>query len=859
MNWHLLSVKAVLENLKSSEKGLNEQESAKRLLKYGTNDLIATHKNNALKIFFKQFINVMMLVLLFGVAISFILKEYTNAIVILIIVVLNAITGFVQEYRAEKAMEKLKKLANPTSLVFRNGLTHKVNSSKLVPGDLVLLEAGTKIPADMRLIESHSLSIDEASLTGESFPSEKINTALKGNNFSLLDYNNMAFGGTLVSYGRGKGVVTATGMATELGKIAGMLQEKEPLTPLQLKMIDFSQKLTFIIVFICLILFITGFLQGKTAMEMLLLSLSVAVAAIPEALPSVITISLSLGAKNLVKDNALIRRLFAVETLGSVSYICTDKTGTLTQNKMKVAEIWVPEEGKHQHSFLKAMYLNHDVEEKENDLFGDPTEVALLLYVREHDNFDPEWSKKHKRTDEIPFNSERKLMTTIHHDDQLHLVVTKGSVASVTAICPDIIGNKELELQIKKMTEKGLRVIAYAFNKLSKLPNEISPATIEKGMQFLGLAGLIDPIRKEAKQAIEECKTAGIVTVMLTGDHPATAAYIAGELGILDQKKELFVSGNELEAMPQKELENKIEKIRVYASVSPGQKLRIVKALQKKGHFIAMSGDGVNDAPSVKMSNIGIAMGITGTDVTKEAAQMILLDDNFTTIVKAIKQGRRIYDNIRKFIFYILSGNATELLCILIAPLIGLPLPLIPIQILWINLVSDGLPALALTAEPAEKNLMKRPPRNPKEGVFSGNLGKNIFMLGGFLAIIIVGSQYFLIREEVKHWQTIIFTLLCFGQLWNVMGIRSEHESLFKIGIFTNKYLLGAVVFTIILQLAIIYIPFLNNIFHISPLSIKELLFTFTISSLGFWFLEALKLIKKLKKNPLGSNKKKLF
>jgi Ca2+-transporting ATPase len=717
-----------------------------------------------------------------------------------------------------------------------------------VPGDVVLLEAGTKIPADMRLIESHSLSIDEASLTGESFPSEKNNTALKGTNFTLLDYSNMAFRGTLVSYGRGKGVVTATGMETELGKIAGMLQEKEPLTPLQLKMIDFSQKLTFIIVFICLILFITGFLQGKSAMEMLLLSLSVAVAAIPEALPSVITISLSLGAKNLVKHNALIRRLYAVETLGSVSYICTDKTGTLTQNKMKVAEIWVPEEGKHQHSFLKAMYLNHDVEEKENDLFGDPTEVALLLYVREQEDFDPEWSKKHKRTDEIPFNSERKLMTTIHHDDQLHLVVTKGSVASVTAICPDIIGNKELELQIKKMTEKGLRVIAYAYNKLSKLPKEISPDTIEKGMRFLGLAGLIDPIRKEAKQAIEECKSAGITTVMLTGDHPATAAYIAGELGILDQKKELFVSGNELEAMPQEELENKIEKIKVYASVSPGQKLRIVKALQKKGYFISMSGDGVNDAPSVKMSNIGIAMGITGTDVTKEAAQMILLDDNFTTIVKAIKQGRRIYDNIRKFIFYILSGNATELLCILIAPLVGLPMPLIPIQILWINLVSDGLPALALTAEPAEKNLMKRPPRNPKEGVFSGNLGKKILMLGGFLAIIIVASQYVLISKEVKNWQTIIFTTLCFGQLWNVMGIRSETESLFKIGIFTNKYLLGAVILTIILQLAIIHIPFLSNIFHISPLSIKELLFTFTISSLGFWLLEALKLIKKLRK-----------
>ncbi|HZX59129.1 MAG TPA: cation-translocating P-type ATPase, partial [Mucilaginibacter sp.] len=804
MNWHLLPVNTALRELQTSESGLTENEAVKRRVRFGPNELVTANKNRIFKILLNQFSDVMIVVLIAGVVLSLFLKEYADAVIITIILLLDAITGFIQEYRAEEAMKALKQMATPASIILREGLTHKIHSSKLVPGDIVLFEAGTLIPADLRIIENHSLQVNESSLTGESVAVDKISEVLKCADLALGDYRNMAFKGTHVTYGRGKGVVTAIGMETELGKIAGMLVEKEPPTPLQLRMNQFSQRLTYIILFICVILFITGFLRGYSALNMLLLALSVAVAAIPEALPAIITISLSLGSKRLVRNNVLIRKLYAVETLGSVSFICTDKTGTLTRNEMEVREVWVPGNEEHKHSFLKAIHLNHTVQEKRNDLFGDPTEVALVLYLQNQADYDPEWKNQHKRVHEIPFDSERKLMTTIHKDGSSHLIVTKGAVEAIIAICPGLSDDPELTRRIEKMTSKGLRVIAYAYNEIGELPDKLSSATIEKGMKFLGLAGLIDPPREEVKQAIRECKTAGIITVMLTGDHPATAAFIARELGILNSNEGKVITGPDLEAMSQIELEERVENLRVYARVSPAQKLRIIKAIQKKGHFVAMTGDGVNDAPSVKMANIGIAMGITGTDVTKEAAHMILLDDNFTTIVGAIKQGRRIYDNIRKFILYILAGNLAELSSILLAPVLGLPLPLIPVQILWINLVSDGLPALALAAEPAEKNLMNRPPRKADEGVLSGKMGKKILYIGGFLCLVTVASQYIMLNNQVKHWQTIVFCILCFGQLWQVMAIRSETEILVHRGILTNKYMLGAVVLTVFLQLSII-------------------------------------------------------
>jgi Ca2+-transporting ATPase len=839
MNWHLLPVKDVLEKLNTSELGLNENEAAKRRLQFGSNELASADKHRVFKILLNQFSDVMILVLIAGVVLSLFLKEYTDACIILIILFLDAVTGFIQEYRAEEAMAALKQMATPASIILREGLTHKIHSPRLVPGDIVLFEAGTLIPADLRIIESNSLQVNESSLTGESVPVDKISETLKDTSLVLSDYSNMAFKGTHITYGRGKGVVTAIGMETELGKIAEMLVEKEPLTPLRLRMNEFSKRLTYIILFICVILFIAGYLRGYSALNMLLLALSVAVAAIPEALPAIITISLSIGSKRLVRNNVLIRKLYAVETLGSVSFICTDKTGTLTRNQMEVREVWVPGNEAHKHSFLKAIHLNHTVVEKGNDLLGDPTEVALVLYLQNQAGYNPEWKTQHKRIHEIPFDSERKLMTTVH----------KGAVEAIIAICPGISNDPVLTRQIEAMTRKGLRVIAYATNQLEELPNKLSSATIEKGMKFLGLAGLIDPPREEVKQAIRECKAAGIITVMLTGDHPSTAAFIARELGILSKNDGIVITGPVLEAMPQTELEEKVEHLRVYARVSPAQKLRIVKALQKKGHFVAMTGDGVNDAPSVKIANIGIAMGITGTDVTREAAHMILLDDNFTTIVGAIKQGRRIYDNIRKFILYILAGNLAELSSILLAPLLGLPLPLLPVQILWINLVSDGLPALALAAEPAEKNLMNRPPRKADEGILAGKMGKRILYTGGFLCLVTVVSQYIMVGNQVKHWQTIVFCILCFGQLWQVMAMRSETEILFHRGLLTNKYMLGAVVLTGLLQLTIIYVPSLRLFFHTDALSISELLITIGLSSLIFWLLEGLKLIRKARKN----------
>ena len=843
MKWHQVPIDSVLKELNTSREGLDEEESKKRLGQYGRNELIADKKTSPFQILFKQFVDVMILVLLAGATISFLLKEYTDAVVILVIVLLNAITGFVQEFRAEKAMALLKEMANPVSLVLRKGLAHKIDSSDLVPGDIILLEAGTKVPADVRLIEIHSLKIDEASLTGESIAVDKVTAELKQDNLSLGDYSNMAFNGTYITYGRGKGVITATGMNTELGRIAEMLQEASPLTPLQVRMKDFSKKLTFIVIGICVVLFLMGLLQGNSAAEMLLLSLSVAVAAIPEALPAVITISLALGAKRLVKQNALVRKLYAVETLGSVSFICSDKTGTLTQNKMQVSEIWVPENLTHDVSLEQAMHLNQDVEQRENDLFGDPTEVALLLYLHQQDIYNHEWVKEHERVDEIPFDSERKVMTTIHKDEAGPLIITKGAVESITAICQGICNDDEITRQVDKMTSRGLRVMAYAYNQVKELPDEISSSTIEKEMKFLGLAGLIDPPREEAKQAIQECRTAGIVPVMITGDHPSTAEYIARELEILRNENDLLVTGTAMEKMPDMELEEKIEQIKVYARVSPTQKLRIVSALQKKGHFVAMTGDGVNDAPSIKMANIGVAMGITGTDVTKEAAQMILLDDNFATIVKAVKQGRRIFENIRKFIHFIMAGNTAELVAILIAPLMGLPLPLLPVQILWINLVTDGLPALALVAEPSEKDIMLKPPRKPNANIFSDNLGKKILAMGFFMGILTLTSQVVLINEGHENWQTMIFTILCFSQLWHVLAIRSETKTLFTLGIFTNMYLIGAVLFTVGLQLLIIYVPSIGVFFHASPLTFQELLFCFLMSSLVFVVLELSKVV----------------
>ncbi len=851
MNWHLLPVEEVLEVTGSSRKGLTDLSVKNRLEEYGPNELQEAKRKSPLMMFVAQFLDVMILVLIAAAIISGLIGDLKDTIVIIAIVIINAIVGFIQEYRAEKAMQSLKKMAAPSATVLRNGMYQTVPAAELVPGDWVLLEAGSVVPADLRLLEVCSLQVDEASLTGESHPVEKDQHQLHEEELPLGDRVNMAFKGTFVTYGRGAGMVVATGMNTELGRIAKLLQEKESATPLQVRMTDFSKKLSVFIILICALLFVMGYLRGEDWLQMLLTVLSLAVAAIPEALPAVITVALAIGAKRLVKNNALTRRLHAVETLGSVTYICSDKTGTLTQNNMTVKDTWqpdtIPVETPIAPPLITGMLLNHDV--KQNDTgqhTGDPTEIALVVYGRQAFPGFVNLEKELPRTHELPFDSIRKSMTTIHRYGNRYLVVTKGAVESLLQHKPAIVQEQILH-QSASMAEKGMRVIAYGMKWLDSLPGELSPETIEVNLEIVGLAAMIDPPRTEVKDAIQECRTAGIIPVMITGDHPITAKVIAQEIGILKHQYEKVINGIELARLTEEEFDSQVENIRVYARVSPEQKLNIIKALQKKKHFLAMTGDGVNDAPALKRANIGIAMGITGTDVTKDASHMILLDDNFATIVKAVREGRRIYDNIRKFIKYILTGNSAEIWTILLAPLAGLPIPLLPIHILWINLVTDGLPALALAVEPEEKSIMQRSPRRTDESIFSGGLGFHIIWVGLLIAVLTVGTQAFEIHymKNLAHWQTMVFTVLCLSQMWHVMAIRSDRQSLFTQGVFSNKLLLLAVFITFAAQLAIIYVPVLNRFFNTQPLTWDELLIALGVSFVVFLAVEFEKLMKR--------------
>jgi Ca2+-transporting ATPase len=756
-------------------------------------------------------------------------------------------------------MEALKQMATPQTTVVRKGKNHTINSEELVPGDLVLLEAGNLVPADLRLTETHALRIIESSLTGESVAIDKNEAVLEQKDPSLGDQLNMAFKGTLISNGRGKGIVVATGMQTELGKIAGMLQEEEAQTPLQKRMNDFGKKLSYLIIIICVVLFGVGLLRGEETLTMLLLAISLAVAAIPEALPALITISLSRGANRLVKQKVLIRKLPAVETLGSITFICSDKTGTLTQNKMTVVKtIPFQTELKPEKdiSLLDlSMILNHDVKkDKEGRWMGDPTEIALVEYIiKEKKSLADKAEQQYPRKEELPFDSDRKCMSTIHDYDGQFLLITKGAVESIIGNLKDGQDGDAILKEANGMAANGIRVLAFGFKLMDKIPESLDPEAIEKELQFAGLAGMIDPPRAAIFESIKECKAAGIHPVMITGDHKETAAAIAKEIGILGAN-ELVITGGELKAYSAEELADKVERIKVYARVSPRQKLDIIQALQKKNHFVAMTGDGVNDAPSLKAANIGVAMGITGTDVSKEAAHMILLDDNFSSIVNAIKEGRRIYDNIRKFVKYIMTCNGAEILTIFIAPLVGLPIPLLPIHILWINLVTDGLPGLALSAEKAEKDIMQRPPRRTDESLFSEGIGTHIIWVGMLMAALTLGTQAWAIQSGNAHWQTMVFTVLAFSQLGHVMAIRSDYESIYKRGLFSNLPLLGAVLLTTLLQLGTIYLPFANKIFRTQPLTFFELLFCFGVAVVIFHAVELEKFIRKRRRKHPQTN-----
>jgi Ca2+-transporting ATPase len=847
MNWHLLPLSEVSRLLDTSLSGLEQTNASKRLTEYGKNKIVDKKKKKVFQMLFEQLTNFMILILIVVAIISGFIGGITDTIIILIIIIVNAAIGFVQEYKAEKAMEALRSIIPNKTRVIRAGSTIEIPSADLVPGDLILLEAGNRIPADVRFIETHQVKVDESTLTGESHSVEKIVQQLPKGDYSLGDRVNLGFKGTFITNGRASAYVTATGMKTELGCIAEMIQSDETLTPLQIRLSAFGKQLSFVILFICTAIFVIGWLRGEEVLSMLLTSVSLAVAAIPEALPAIVTIALAFGAKRLIKTNAIIRNLPAVETLGSVTYICSDKTGTLTQNKMTVQEIYVSPNIKTKSSLfqnntlLNAMALNNDVSQKaRGQWFGDATEIALVQYAFNKKLEKIELEKKFPRVAELPFDPSRKCMTTIHQTEKGYIVITKGAVSALLA---NIVENQkplrsEFEQKADEMATKGYRVLGYAIKEIDVLPVPLNFETLESSLLFIGFAGMIDPPREEAKQAVSQCKEAGIIPVMITGDHKGTAKAIAMMLGIISSEDDLVLTGSKLSSLTDQEFECIVEKVRVYARVDPEQKLKIIKALQAKGQFVAMTGDGINDAPALKNANIGIAMGINGTEVSKEAADMILLDDNFATIITAVRHGRVIFDNILKFIKYILTGNFGEICAIFLAPFFGLPFPLLAIHILWINLVTDGLPGLALASETQELDIMKRPPKDPKQSIFTKRLAIHVLWVGFLMGIVTLGTQTWAIKHNIPHWQTIVFTVLCFSQMGHVMAIRSQRDSLFTLGLLSNKPLLLALLITVSLQLMIIYTPFFNVIFKTQPLTFFELTITVLTSSIVFFAVE---------------------
>ena len=867
--WYKLSTDEVLQSLASCQEGLTAEEAAERLARYGANELKEKKKRTSLMMFLGQFNDFLIIVLIAAAAMAGLAGSPKDAIVILTVVVLNAIIGFIQEHKAEKAMAALKKMAAPSATVVRSGTPLQIGAALLVPGDIVLLDAGRVVPADMRLLETAQLQIEEAALTGESIAVEKhVEAILQESILPLGDRKNMTYNGTIVVGGRGIGVVVATGMETEIGKIATMLQDEEEVrTPLQKRLAQFAKKLAGVILLISGVVFAMGVMRGEDVVIMFLTGISLAVAAIPEALPAVITITLALGAKKMVRQNALVRKLAAVETLGSVTFICSDKTGTLTLNRMEVEVVYsggaLVSDGEiiNCKLLLQAMALSNDAHNSsEAGVFGDPTEVALYNYAGRHGFHKKELEQHYPRSGELPFDSERKAMTTFHRAaDGQYLSFTKGAVEMLVEKCgvmltvngQEPIDREEVLRVASEMAASGLRVLALGMRHWLEQPDNPQPAEVECNLILLGLVGIMDPPREEAKEAVAMCRTAGIVPVMITGDHPLTAEVIARRLGILNDESAAVVTGSELEKMSMAEFADRVEQIRVYARVAPEQKLKIVKALQEKNQFVAMTGDGVNDAPAIKRADIGIAMGITGTDVTKEASAIILLDDNFATIVKAVREGRRIYNNILKFIKYSMTANAGTIVAIFFAPLFGLPLPMLPIQILWLNMLTDSLPGLALAGEPAEKDVMHKPPRNPQEGVFASGRGFYIARFGLFVGCAALFLQAYA-GSSGMAWQSMVFTFLVLNRMGVALAVRSDYFSLWQMGLFSNKAIIAAVALVFILQMAAVYLPFFNYIFNTEPLSLAELGLVLLFSPVTLLAVEAEKLYRRRGAAPLS-------
>ncbi len=849
--WHTMSIDAVLTQLQTSAAGLQSATVLQRQVEYGANAMPAGRRLSILRIVLKQFTDFMIMVLLIAALISGVVGEPQDTIVILIIVLLNALIGTVQEYRAERAVAALRKLAAPEAHVIRDGQTISLAATELVPGDVVLLEAGNIVPADLRLLEVEALQADESTLTGESHPVDKTTETLTAVDLPTGDRINLAYKSSVISRGRGTGVVVATGLHTEIGHIAALLQSEEGVkTPLQQRLTRFGRYLALAILAICVVVFVAGLLQGQAVMLMFLTAVSLAVAAIPEALPAVVTISLAFGASKLIRHQALVRNLPAVETLGSVTCICTDKTGTLTENRM-TAEIFFSNEQSRAtlpdaatqsqpwYALGTALALNNDVTHKNGHPAGEPTELALHAAAHRFGFDKSVLHPQQPRLAILAFDSERKQMTTLHANTDGVIAYSKGAPEKIIAQCTQVLssaGAMQIDrtamlTQAETLAHEGYRVLAFAQRQFDQQPENITAEYIEQDLTFLGLVALIDPPRAEVPQAVADCLSAGITPVMITGDHPGTALAIAKRLGIADGSNTLL-TGAVLAQLSDAEFAATVETRRIYARVSPEQKLRIVKALQSNGEFVAMTGDGVNDAPALKRANIGVAMGQKGTDVAREAADMVLLDDNFATIVHAIRAGRRIFDNIRKFIKYTMTSNSGEIWTLFLAPFLGLPIPLLPIHILWINLVTDGLPGLAFTTEPAEPGIMQRAPRAPDESIFAHGMWQHIVWIGLLIGGLSITAMAWAIARDTAYWQTVVFTVLTLAQLFHALAIRSETASLWRIGVFSNPPMLAAVLLTIVLQLVVIYLPLCNDIFHTQPLPWFELLNCVAIASL---------------------------
>lgn len=872
--------------------GLSGKEVRKRLEKHGMNIIANRKKVSPFKILLDQFTEFITLILFASTVISIFMGEVTEAVAIITIVIINGVLGFIQEYRTERTMEALKELAAPTARVVRDGKTEEVPASEVVPGDLILLEAGDRVPADAALIESNSLQVDESLLTGESIPVEKEAGKVGKKPSKNGSDADTVYMGTIVTSGRAKAVVHSTGMSTEMGRIADMIQNiEDEQTPLQKRLDHLGKYIVYGCLAICGIVTVTGILRGEDLFNMLLAGISLAVAAIPEGLPAIVTIALALGVQRMLKKNALIRKLPAVETLGCASVICSDKTGTLTENRMTVKRIYAGEKiveiqgdtNSPQGRFISgnrqidpgrinqirlALEIGGvcnnarviKVSEEKGGIFGkiksmvsnnerleidgDPTEGALLVAAAKAGFTQDELNKTYFRIDEIPFDSSRKCMSVVCDNNRGEtFVFTKGAPDVIIRKCKKIYTSKgitSLNTALRKkimrvndsMAADALRVLGVAYKRLgSRVYNKES---LEEDLTFIGLIGMMDPPRREAREAVQKCRMAGIKPVMITGDHKITATAIAKELDIYRQGEKVL-TGDELENMDERELAIIADKVSVYARVSPKHKLTIVKVLKKLGHIVAMTGDGVNDAPAVKEADIGVSMGITGTDVTKEASSMILMDDNFATIVGAVEEGRVIYSNIRKFIRYLLSCNIGEVLTMFLGMLIGLPIPLLPIQILWVNLVTDGLPAIALGLEPAEKDIMMRPPRDSRESIFSNGLASLIILRGTLLSIstlaVFTSIMYF--THQTGLARTGAFVTLVMTQLIHVFECKSERKNIFEINIFSNMYLVLAVICSIGMILSVVYIPFLQPIFKTFPLTLNEWALILGFSALG--------------------------